>query len=109
MSNITSSIELRTLKQILRDSGVRQEDLAKEIGISQEQLSRILNGKTDSRSEVAQILMKKYAHKLEPEIIKTQCQSKITEAALALWDGTPSSAEKIISFLISARNICGIK
>lgn len=99
-----SPIELRTLKKTLRECGIRQEDVAIDIGVTQEQLSRILNGKANIRSEAARILSKKYAHKINPEKVNIQCQTEITEAALALWDNTPSSAEQIITFLKSARN-----
>jgi len=99
-----SPIELRALKKSLRENGIRQEDVAENIGVSQEQLSRILNGKANTRSEAARILSKKYAHNIKSENIKIQCQSEITEAALALWDGTPSSAEQVINFLRSAKN-----
>ncbi len=99
-----SQIELRTLKKTLRESGIRQEEVAINIGVTQEQLSRILNGKANIRSEAARILSDKYAHKIESEKVKIQCQTEITEAALALWDGTPSSAEQVITFLRSAKN-----
>jgi predicted transcriptional regulator len=107
MSIIMSPIELRSLKEILRESGVRQEDVAASIGITQEQLSRILNGNVKGRSKAVRTLSKKYAHKIMSSKVQAKCKSEITEAALALWDGDPSSADQVIAFLSSAKYFRG--
>ena len=102
-----SVAELQSLKKFLRENGIRQEDMAADIGITQEQLSRILNGKVNNRSTAARILSEKYAHKIKFAKSKADYKAEITQAALALWDGDPSSAEQVIAFLISAKNFRG--
>lgn len=102
-----SPSELQSLKKFFRENGIRQEEVAEDIGVTQEQLSRILNGKASGRSTAARILSDKYAHKIRPVKAQTKCKAEIAEAALGLWDGTPSSAEQVIAFLISAKDLRG--
>lgn len=90
------------LKEIFRLEGLRQEEVAREIGISQEQLCRILNGKVRGRSLAAQKLHEKYAHKLSSTTTVSQCRDDIVAAALELWDGEIATAEPLVAFLRTA-------
>jgi transcriptional regulator with XRE-family HTH domain len=87
---------------IIRQEGLRQEEIAHQIGISQEQLCRILNGKVQGRSVAAQKLHDKYAHKLRAKTSVSQCRDQIVAAALELWDGEVATAEPLIAFLRTA-------
>ncbi|WP_143452643.1 helix-turn-helix transcriptional regulator [Janthinobacterium sp. 61] len=103
MSTTLSSSDMLQLKEIFRLEGLRQEEVAREIGISQEQLCRILNGKVRGRSGAAQKLFDKYAHKLRVTTTVSQCRDDIVAAALELWDGEIATAEPLVAFLRTAK------
>lgn len=104
MSTIMSPNDLKSLKKFLRAKGIRQVDIASSLGITQGQLSRILNGKVSKQSQATLKLTEKYAHKIKSGKPKCICADEISKAALTLWDGEPSSAEQVIAFLRSAKD-----
>jgi transcriptional regulator with XRE-family HTH domain len=90
----------RELKSAVKSARLSQHTVAKEFGVSQPWISRILNGQFGDRTDLALRLcetygVKPYAHNEADDAQFDGLASKLRE----LWDGTPTGAQRLRALL----------
>lgn len=90
----------RELKSAVKQARQSQHAVAKEFGVSQPWISRILNGQFGERTDLAMRMCEAYgvdpyAHKDADDGQFDDLASKLRE----LWDGTPTGAQRLRALL----------
>jgi transcriptional regulator with XRE-family HTH domain len=90
----------RELKSALKSARLSQHAVAKEFGVSQPWISRILNGQFGDRTGLAMRLcetygVQPYAHNVADDRQFDDLAAKLRE----LWDGTPTGAQQLRALL----------
>ncbi len=90
----------RELKLAVKQARQSQHAVAREFGVSQPWISRILNGQFGDRTALAMQLcetygVEPYAHNDADELEFNDLASKLRE----LWDGTPAGAQRLRALL----------
>lgn len=90
----------RELKSAVKQARQSQHAVAKEFGVSQPWISRILNGQFGERTDLAMRLcetygVEPYAHNDAGDGEFDDLASKLRE----LWDGTPTGAQRLRALL----------
>lgn len=87
----------------LSENSMRQEELAKLVGVSQSVVSRAINGhwKLYSRS------LRKVGEYVQatPSIVDPRGSEILMEALGRLWDGSPEQEKRLANFLLSAGDL----
>ena len=100
----TMSDQSRILRARVKALGLTQNDLASGTGLSQSQVSRLLDGKSYRSSKGFDRLCK-YVQSYAPSISQRRIlkQADLMSALGELWDGTPAHAEALATVLRSLK------
>lgn len=101
--------ELNWARQIARMHGLRQADLAKEIGISQSQVSKILAGRCERRTAaVDRLITHLHTIKQGPTSAQVKKHEPFLEALADVWNGSEAHAQAICTVIRSLAGIAKI-
>ena len=90
----------RELKSAVKSARLSQHAVAKEFGVSQPWISRILNGQFGDRTDLAMRLCETYG--VQPYAHNDADDGQFDELACKLrelWDGTPTGAQRLRALL----------
>lgn len=82
--------------------GITQEDIAKSIGASQSQVSRILSGHSKKRSNVFNEVcnyVNKYANGISADLVRQN--DELIDALANVWDGSAHHSEALATVIRS--------
>lgn len=87
---------------VLQAKGLRQQDVATHLGVSQSQVSRVLSGRSVLRSKLAEEICL-YAETLElgVTIEAVQKNAELLEAVRHAWDGSAAHARALSTVIRS--------
>lgn len=113
MQEITTKISpfevSKRLSAVFDGRGELQKSIAKEVGVNQSQVSRILNGKFKNAESKNVIKICKYANislKKDHEIPPDPSKNTVLMAAIGqIWDGSDKHAEAIAEVLRALKKI----
>lgn len=83
----------------LSEKAIRQEDLAKQVGVSQSVVSRAINGRWMRYSRALR-RVGEYVQ-VRPAIIDPRESKLLMDALGHLWDGSPEQERRLVDFLLS--------
>jgi predicted transcriptional regulator len=102
MKDTDLKIKLRQTRSAVEALHLRQEDIAKATGLSQSQVSRILNGRRLRRSESTDAVCIYVRNQAQTVGIKdVQSCVPLMTALSKVWDGTAKHAEALSSVIES--------
>lgn len=101
MSEVRSSIGSNELRALVRQRGLTQSKIAKELGISQSQVSRVLSGRSCKRSPA----MHKICSLVEAHGSSARPETMLMDAIAFTWDGTQRHATALAAVIRSLRDL----
>lgn len=109
MFEMTVSDQSKILRARVKALGLTQNELANGTGLSQSQVSRLLDGKSNRSSKGFDRLCK-YVQSYTPSISQRRIlkQADLMSAMAEVWDGTPTHAEALATVLRSLKAFTGV-
>lgn len=102
MKDTDLKIKLRQARSAVEALHLRQKDIAQAAGLSQSQVSRILNGRRLRRSESTDAVCIYVSNQMQTVGIKdVQASVPLMTALSRVWDGTTKHAEALSSVIES--------
>jgi transcriptional regulator with XRE-family HTH domain len=92
---VTPATEALLAAQEARKRGLTQTEIAKAVGASQSQVSRLLAGHCQRHSKLLQRVCEYVFYSQKDRSISPQQSPALMEALAAVWDGTPQHAEAL--------------
>lgn len=100
--NAPSDARLLQTQLKVRALGLRQKDIAEAIGVSQSQVSRVLGGRSSSRSALLSEIVRYADGAIErPDPAAVRKNEILISALSSVWDGTESHAIALASVIRS--------
>lgn len=103
----TPATEALLAAQEARKRGLTQTDIAKAVGASQSQVSRLLAGHCQRRSKLLTRVCEYVFYTQKPTGVIPQQSPVLMEALATVWDGTPQHAQALALVIRSLGGLSG--